>query len=183
MYYIFIAPIGEIEPMILLELQQGLIAAFGLPIEIMPDTANPSYAFEPIRKQYYSTKILENLMTIASAQAHKRTSVKVIGVTDVDLATPVLTFVFGEAQLTGCAAVVSITRLKQEFYQLLPNPRLLITRIIKEAIHELGHCFGLLHCDDSGCVMHYSSNITGIDRKSVNFCEKCLIILQNNRIL
>jgi archaemetzincin len=155
----------------------------------MPITTNPTYAYEPRRKQYYSSKILENLMNIlgTSAQAHKCISNppqakseqdKIIGVTDVDLATPVLTFVFGEAQLNGNAAVISLTRLKQEFYQLLPNQKLLLNRAIKEAIHELGHTLGLLHCDDVECVMHFSSNITGIDQKYLNFCTDCLVRLR-----
>ncbi len=173
---IYIIPLGEIDPVVLEEIKNGINLAFGLPVEIMPITTNPSYAFEPRRKQYYSTKILEDLMNKLPSDCDK-----IIGITNVDLATPVLTFVFGEAQLKGSTAVISLARLKQEFYQLLPNQKLLLNRVVKEAIHELGHTFGLLHCDDNACVMHFSSNITGIDRKYLNFCANCLAILHKTR--
>lgn len=193
---IYIIPLGEIDWCILSQLRERLNFTFGFTVEIMPVATNPSYAFESKRKQYYSTKILENLASIVThehplrqieaskskrvqeQQGTKAHDVKVIGITDVDLATPVLTFVFGEAHLNGTAAVISLTRLRQEFYGLLPNPKLLEARAVKEAIHELGHTFGLLHCDDKECVMHFSSNITSIDQKHLNFCANCLTKLQ-----
>jgi archaemetzincin len=171
---IYVLPLGVIEPALLGEISRGINLAFGYQVEIMAITTNPSYAFEARRQQYYSGKILEKL-----TQKLPSDGAKIIGVTSVDLATPVLTFVFGEAQLNGTASVISINRLRQEFYELIPNQKLLIHRTVKETIHELGHTFGLLHCSDSECVMHFSSNITGIDQKDVNFCTKCLQILQN----
>jgi len=98
---------------------------------------------------------------------------KVIAVTDVDLCTPVLSFVFGAAVLDGSAAVVSICRLRPEFHGMAPDEALLTTRLYKECMHELGHCFGLYHCDEPGCAMFFSSSVLIIDFKDGGFCPGC----------
>lgn len=129
-------------------------------------------AYDVARKQYYSTKLLERLL---SHRADADT--KLLGVADADLYIPPLTFVFGEAQLDNPAAIVSIYRLRQSFYGLPEDPTLLYDRCEKEAIHEIGHCFGLVHCRDYRCVMYLSYSIEDIDLKSNSFCPKCHEIL------
>jgi len=91
----------------------------------------------------------------------------------VDLFVPVLTYVFGEAQLDGKAAVVSTFRLREEFFGLDADPKLERTRLLKEAIHELGHTFGLIHCRNYDCVMHSSTSVEEVDLKPTDFCEDC----------
>ncbi|MEO0075206.1 MAG: archaemetzincin family Zn-dependent metalloprotease [candidate division WOR-3 bacterium] len=172
---IYLLPMGEIEQIILKEIEQKVKLAFNLDTCLLTPIPNPEYAYEHRREQYFSSRILEQLTKLIPNDG-----LKILGVTDVDLATPVLTFVFGEAQLNGCAAVISIKRLRQEFYSLLANQQILLERASKEAIHELGHTFGLLHCDEKECVMHFSANITGIDRKELNFCSSCLSVLIQN---
>ena len=86
---------------------------------------------------------------------------------------PVLTYVFGEAQLGGRAAVVSLHRLDDELYGLPPNPKRLFQRLVKEAVHELGHTFDLVHCHEDGCVMASSTYVEEIDLKSERFCASC----------
>jgi archaemetzincin len=103
---------------------------------------------------------------------------KVLGVTSLDLFVPVLTFVFGEAQLNGTAALVSTFRLNETFYGFPPNEALLEERLIKEAVHELGHTFGLIHCRDFACVMHSSTSVEEIDVKGKEFCGSCRKILR-----
>jgi archaemetzincin len=98
---------------------------------------------------------------------------KLLGLTSVDLCIPVLTFVFGEAQLNGPAAVASGCRLKEEFYGMPANEELFRERLLKEAVHELGHTFGLLHCDDYHCAMHSSTSVDDIDIKGVHLCVRC----------
>ena len=83
--------------------------------------------------------------------------------TEIDLYIPVLTFVFGEAQLADGGAVVSAHRLHQEFYGMPTDPELLHERLLKESLHELGHTYGLRHCPDYTCVMS-SSNARGTHR-------------------
>jgi len=95
----------------------------------------------------------------------------------VDLFIPVLTFVFGQAQLGGKAAVVSTLRLKQEYYELPPNETVFLERLGKEAVHELGHTFGLVHCLNQGCVLNASTYVEEIDLKEADFCPECAQLL------
>ena len=98
---------------------------------------------------------------------------RTLGVTAVDLFVPVLSFVFGEAQLGGKAALVSICRLQQEFYGLPPDDEMLTGRLLKEAVHELGHTYGLRHCDDWQCAMSSSHAVEKIDAKTPELCTRC----------
>jgi archaemetzincin len=91
----------------------------------------------------------------------------------MDLYIPVLTFVFGEAQLKDGAAVVSAHRLRQEFYGMPADTDLLHERLLKEALHELGHTYGLRHCPDYTCVMSSSTGVERIDLKNAEFCPNC----------
>lgn len=125
---------------------------------------DPRIAFHAERGQYHSTVILEKLLHNGRIN---------LGVTEVDLFIPILTFVFGEAQLGGSAAVVSYHRLQQEFYGLPADRRLLIERAQKEAIHEVGHACGLTHCEDYECVMAASHAVEWLDIKSANLCAQC----------
>jgi len=94
-------------------------------------------------------------------------------VTSLDLYVPVLTFVFGEAQLEGRCALVSLHRLREEFYGLPASNDLLHERLTKEAVHELGHTFGLRHCHDWRCVMASAHGVERLDVKTAEFCPTC----------
>jgi archaemetzincin len=98
---------------------------------------------------------------------------RILGVTSLDLYIPILTFVFGEAQLRGNCAVVSSFRLRQEFYGLPANEALFRDRLLKESVHELGHTFELSHCDDYQCVMSPSHGVEWIDLKTNRLCQSC----------
>ncbi len=174
---IYILPLGEIESEILEELKIKIESVFHLSVKVLLSASHPAYAFEPKRGQYYSTKILNELVSKMPADG-----IKILGVTEVDLCTPVLTFVFGEAHLEGTAAVISLARLRQEYYTLPSNKPLLLNRVVKEAIHELGHTFGLIHCRDEKCVMCFSPNCLGIDQKEIDFCPVCQEILANRLV-
>jgi archaemetzincin len=154
-----------------LELLEHLAATlarhFRTPCRIRPEPFDVGFAAEARRGQYYSTAILSRLEERAEG------GVRVLGVTNCDLYVPVLTFVFGEAQLDGACAVVSTARLKEEFYGLPPNDLLMRDRLVKEAVHELGHTFGLRHCPDWNCVMASSHAVERLDIKSAEFCEDC----------
>ena len=129
---------------------------------------DPSFAHHPERNQYHSTAILERLAKMNGHGDEMR-----VAVTGVDLYIPILTFVFGEAQLGGTCAVVSHHRLTQEFYGLPPNRGLLTERLVKEAVHEAGHTAGLTHCDDYECVMAASHAVEWLDLKGASFCATC----------
>jgi archaemetzincin len=148
-------------------LAHELEAAFGLPVERQAPNFDPELAYDPSRGQYNSRLLLAQLFRQHPAPR------KVLGVTDADLFIPVLTFVFGEAQLDGRVALVSSHRLAAERYGLPADPALLQARLAKEAVHELGHTFGLVHCSDGRCVMASSQEVTGIDLKGAGFCLYC----------
>lgn len=131
------------------------------PIDVMS-------AFDATRRQYNSTSLIERLL-----DATEGTQGYVIGVTGVDLFIPVLTFVFGEAQLNGRAAVASSFRLRNSFYGLPDDHTLTLQRLAKECLHELGHTFGLIHCDDYRCVMHAASSVEEVDLKGDSYCAPC----------
>lgn len=120
------------------------------------------------RGQYYSTELLARMKGVRAPAAWR-----LLGLTAFDLYIPTLTFVFGEAQLEGECALVSLHRLRQEFYGLPPDPRLLYERLLKEAVHELGHTLRLRHCGDYRCVMAPSHSVEWVDLKGPSFCPTC----------
>ncbi len=148
-------------------LAAALARTFRTPCQIRPETFDLSFALDAGRQQYYSTAIIQRMERAVDPDA------RVLGVTASDLYVPVLTFVFGEAQLDGNCAVVSTARLKEEFYGLPPRPDLVRERLLKEAAHELGHTFGLRHCADWRCVMTSSHAVERLDVKSAEFCSAC----------
>lgn len=171
---IYLLPIGNIVNETLCFLQEKIETRFDCSSKILEKIGIPEQAFDSKRDQYSSTQILRSILEVTPENA-----LKIIGLTSVDLYIPVLTFVFGQAQLNGKAAVVSTHRLRQEYYELPPDNRLLLKRLSKEVIHELGHTFGMVHCLDTRCVMHLSNIIWEIDFKEDTFCESCLRILSS----
>lgn len=146
------------------ELHDGL----GTPIRVHPPWFDPETAFDGARGQYHSTRILRDLIGIPDGAC-----TRVLGVTSVDLFIPVLTFVFGEAQLDGKAALVSMRRLCPDAYGLPRDEDLVARRLHKEAVHELGHTLGLRHCSHPTCVMRASTYVEEIDLKDGAFCPAC----------
>jgi len=167
-----ILPIGNVEGNLILRLKNKTENLFKVAVSILKTEKEPVYAYDPLRQQYNSTKILKTMLKTAEDET------KTIGITDVDLFIQILTFVFGEAQLGGKVAVVSTARLKQEFYGMPVNKAILEERLIKEFFHELGHTYGLIHCENPLCVMRLSTNIKQVDLKSGDFCQNCKIILK-----
>ncbi len=150
-------------------LVESLVNVFGLQVKQHPPSFDPELAFDSSRGQYNSRILLAQLLRNAPEDA-----TRILGVTGVDLFIPVLTYVFGEAQLDGRAALVSAYRLDNQLYGLPANRNLLGDRLRKEAIHELGHTYNLLHCQRNPCVMMSSTNVESIDLKSDRFCDHCL---------
>ncbi|MEO0276089.1 MAG: archaemetzincin [candidate division WOR-3 bacterium] len=140
---------------------------FNVPTIIKEQKIDLSFSYDPLRNQYNSSKILYKLLEILPKDA-----LSLLGLTDVDLFIPIFTYVFGEAQLDGKVGIVSIHRLKNELYGLPGNPSKLQERLEKEVIHELGHNFGLLHCENY-CVMRASNYMEEIDLKPLYLCKNC----------
>jgi len=149
------------------EVRLHLERVFGVEARLWLDAERPANAFDPARGQSSSTRILEWLLEAGPAEPRK-----LVAVTDTDLFISILTFVFGEAQLGGRAAVVSTARLVP-VRTAESGDRLLVARLAKEAAHELGHSFGLVHCGDGRCVMSRSASLIDVDAKNGGFCHDC----------
>jgi len=166
---ILIVPIRPVDHAELTTLVAPLSSTFELPVSIEESKyIDPSFAFDTYRNQFNSTTIIAALLDRFPGYTGK-----IIGITAVDLFVPVLTYVFGEAQLDGPVAVLSSYRLREELYGLEANPRLERIRLLKEANHELGHTFGLIHCHNPECVMHSSTSAEEVDIKNHYFCGEC----------
>ena len=148
-------------------LAERLAQAFHAPCRIRRERIDAGPALDVARGQYYSTEILRAMMPLAEP------GTRLLGVTPLDLYVPVLTFVFGEAQLDGNCALVSYHRLEEQFYGLPAQPELTGERLLKEAVHELGHTFGLRHCSNWQCVMTSSHGVELLDVKNADFCRRC----------
>lgn len=152
---------------------------FGAPVLIKEKEFDLSFSYDPLRNQYNSSKILYKLLNMIPEDA-----LSLMGLTDVDLFIPIFTYVFGEAQLDGKVGIVSIYRFRNELYGLPRNQEKLQERLEKEIVHELGHNFGLVHCENN-CVMRASSYMEEIDLKPSYFCKSCEEFIHNkiNKII
>jgi archaemetzincin len=168
MSYIYIAPIELKDASYLEALEELISGVFHIQTKRKEIKINLKDVFDSNREQYNSSLILQQLIRKPPSDA-----LKILGVVDVDLFIPILTFVFGEAQLNGIGAVVSTHRLHNRFYGLPENKELTTERLLKESVHELGHTFGLIHCQQPQCVMNSSTYVENIDQKSAEFCPSC----------
>ncbi|MEW6327640.1 MAG: archaemetzincin family Zn-dependent metalloprotease [Thermodesulfobacteriota bacterium] len=170
--HIYIQPISssrgrEPEAWLLEKIAHRLAGIFNAKVFV---EKNPVYVPDTtynLRRHQYSAEL------IAQFLAREKKTGKVLAVADFDLYVPSLNFVFGLAGLLTDIAIISLARLRQEFYQLPADQTRLTTRAIKEAVHEIGHLYGLSHCPDTRCVMHFSNSLPDTDRKNEEPCAKC----------
>jgi archaemetzincin len=149
----------------------SLLSSFPIPATTMP----PAHLYDTRRKQWISDKILDWLLQNYNPDS----DTKVLAICNFDAYSGDLNFVLGEAHLGGRVAAIYIPRLRQELYVKKSDTNKLVEqRVIKEAVHELGHAFGLTHCEKSRCVMHFSNSLQDTDFKYYIFCEKCDKILK-----
>ena len=127
---------------------------------------NPFY--NPNRRQYDGDKLLKHIPICTTSDY-----TKLVGLFRVDLYIPILTYIFGQAMLGKRDAIASVFRLRNELYGLKQDEDLLLSRTVKEVIHELGHTFGLIHCQNQTCVMRSSTYVEEIDLKSSSLCAGC----------
>ena len=154
----------------------ALAQVLELPSRRCGEFAAAASAYDPRRQQYDSSALL-----IALAAQVPADCTWVLGITGHDLYVPMLSFVFGQAQLGGRVAIVSLSRLRQDFYGLPADPDLLRQRAVKEVLHEMGHLLGLVHCEESLCAMSLSTDIVQVDSKRSELCESCRALLREDR--
>ena len=160
--FIYLIAVGSVEKRLLLACAKNVKEVFGFEVRISDVPVYYKSAYNPHRGQFSASELLERIKAV-----HLPNTLKVVGITDVDLYEEGLNFVFGVGELNGRCALVSIHRLKT------PDERLIFERTFKELNHELGHTFGLLHCNSPRCVMNFSNSVLEVDQKSRFFCEKC----------
>ena len=164
-----LVPVGVADKKSLKALQKRLPEKFeGISCQVVRASINVEEFVKAGSNQYHSTKILHALET----HQRKMQVDRVLGVTALDLYLPSMNFVFGEAQLPGKFALISTHRLKGDTGY--GGEDLFLGRIVKEAVHELGHTLGLTHCQSSTCVMFFSNSLKDTDRKGEDYCGSCL---------
>jgi archaemetzincin len=160
--------VGKVDNGLLADLAPDLAAAFQMPCELLRSPLDPEFAFHAERQQYHSSEILARMQGMV-----ERNTWRLLGITSADLYIPILTFVFGEAQVGGPCALVSLHRLTEEFYGLPKDRPLLRRRLLKESVHEIGHTLNLTHCSDYQCAMAPSHAVEWIDLKDHLLCDAC----------
>jgi archaemetzincin len=165
---VYLVAIGSVPPVALDWVDATVAEWCPWPVKRLSGLGFPENSYDVSRGQYMSVEFMKALARCAPVDA-----VRILGITEGDLAISTLTFVFGQAQLDGRVAVVSLARLRQEFYALPADESLLHERLAKELLHELGHTFGLTHCTESKCVMSLATHIGLVDSKEQSYCERC----------
>jgi len=161
-----LVPIGEVEKSALETLRRPLTEAFGQRTRVEDGITLTQASWDQRRNQHLSSTLLAELPPSGLGD-------RVLAVVDVDIFAHGLNFVFGEADIAGRKALISLKRLRQEFYGLPKNEDLFRERAVKEAVHELGHTYGLKHCPNPTCVMRFSNSLHDTDFKGWNFCPAC----------
>jgi len=174
---IWLVPLGQAREIKLDFLIEPLAEIFQAEIKLHPPLEIPREAYNSRRGQYLSSFILRKMRSDLNLGPGE----KALLIADVDLYAEGLNFVFGEAEINGSLAIISVARLRESFYGLPENEDIFTTRIKKEALHELGHVFGLRHCSFPGCVMNFSNSLADTDRKSAGFCPSCLSLLRKSK--
>lgn len=166
---ITLVPVGLAEEELLSRVGGALTEVFRRQVEVAAPLPHPDYAYNERRQQYLAGAVLAQLRKC------KLPGERVLAIVGVDLYAPNLNFVFGQASVQGREAVIALPRLRQSFYGLPEEEELFLARTIKEAVHELGHTYGLGHCPDARCVMHFSNCLHDTDFKSQCFCVACQV--------
>ncbi|MCK4295622.1 MAG: archaemetzincin family Zn-dependent metalloprotease [Candidatus Marinimicrobia bacterium] len=164
---ISLVPLGQIDQQFLEKLGLYLEDISPANVQISSPLPIPKKAYNSYREQYNSTAILSYLLTQLTDYD------RLLAIAEVDLFAYGFNFVFGEADVLHRISIISLTRLNQEFYDLPEDQNMFFLRTLKEAVHELGHTYGLVHCPNPKCVMHFSNSLFDTDMKSCKFCEMC----------
>ena len=165
---ICLLPVAGVAAVDLDAIEVFVAAYFACETRRLPPLETPAGAWDAKREQHDATVLMRSALPLLPPQA-----TRLLVVTGHDIYIPMLTFIFGQAQVNGPAAILSLARLRQEFHGLPADRELYVERVLKEVLHELGHTFGLVHCADRACAMSLSINVTNIDVKRGELCDAC----------
>jgi archaemetzincin len=169
-----VVPIGDVPELVPKVIAAHISGYMKLAAEIIPPLQHPHYAYDEKRFQYDAGSILMDLNSLEFTDYEK-----IIGVLNVDLFVPILTYVFGEAKLGGTCGLVSLYRLEKNMHAPTTPASLVYERAAKVALHELGHLFSLVHCDNHHCLMHFSGSLSQLDEVPLYFCKYCSTYLKD----
>lgn len=166
--FILLVTFGYFEKELLEQISHDVENEFLIPVKLKEGHWDPGEFYDASRRQYDGNRILKEL-----DKNYACGNSKTIGLFNVDLFIPILTYIFGQAYLSGRAGIASLYRLSNEKYGIAIENNLLSDRFRKEVIHELGHTFGLIHCFNPACVMRSSTYVEDIDQKKHSLCKTC----------
>lgn len=165
--------IGYFEQQLLEKIVGDVEREFLLPVKTREGHLDLSEFYDPARSQYDGNRLIHEIDARFATDNQKT-----LGLFNVDLFIPILTYIFGQAYLNGRSGIASIYRLSNERYGIKADENVFVDRIRKEVIHELGHTFGLIHCRNTTCVMRSSTYVEDIDQKGAELCLECRAALK-----
>jgi archaemetzincin len=163
-----IVPINAIDAGLLTRLAVCLEERFLYRCVVRAPLSVPKTILNSVRKQLFFGSISAKLCAASELRDEIR-----LGITDFDLYKTSHQFIFGSSSPNARCAVVSIHRLRAEFYGESRDENALFQRLLKECVHEIGHTLGLKHCYNARCAMYYSNSIFDTDNKHSQFCDAC----------
>jgi archaemetzincin len=174
---ITLVSVGYIEEMYIRSVVEAAGREFSLPVVLKEGFIDISEFYDPVRRQYNGSKLLKEIDTLYGSD-----NTKTIGLFSIDLFIPILTYIFGQAYLNGRSGIASYYRLSNDRYGIAGDGNVIMERLQKEVIHELGHTFGLVHCHVPNCVMRSSTYVEDIDQKDMNICISCRNLLNETSL-
>ena len=177
--HVYLIGAGSVDKVVLEKIKEHFADNFPARVKVVIDERReiPASAYDPSRKQYNAQAVLDDIsgrITIAM------TDERILVVVDSDLYVPGASYVLGLAEAKRGISIMSLARLKNEFYGLKKDDRLFYDRVLKEAIREVGLSRGLSDCPNPKCVMHSSGVVSDSDKKRSAFCNDCQLKLHRS---
>lgn len=168
-----VVPMGRLGDLAVHVVAAHLQTYLAIPVDILEPHEVPASAFQHHRQQFDAGLVLQYLIQLPYT-GHSR----IVGLTNVDLCIPILTHVYGQAEVGGRVAVISIARLRHKEDGSNAPLDQYYERVAKVALHEIGHTLSMYHCDDPRCLMRYSPGVRHLDEVELFFCERCDFLLR-----